>query len=127
MRAFAERDGRSLWTAKTPKSCPDGLVITAYALPGHLSVVPLVCNVTSPNRGMYNLLLGIDNRTGKVLWQQHTAAPRLMVREASTRWSSPIRTTHAAIQLLDANRQGATVRALTAADAWDAVAAEAAS
>ncbi|MFE9863251.1 hypothetical protein ACFYPZ_10895 [Streptomyces sp. NPDC005506] len=112
VRAFAERDGRSPWTAKTPKSCPDGLVITAYALPGHLSVVPLVCNVTSPNRGMYNLLLGIDNRTGKVLWQQHTAAPRLMVRGGEHTLVIPDPDHPPTIQLLDVNRQGA-LRALS--------------
>ncbi|MGD1221721.1 PQQ-binding-like beta-propeller repeat protein [Streptomyces krungchingensis] len=123
VRAFAERDGRSLWTAKTPRSCPDGLVITAYALPGHLSVVPLVCNVTSPDRGIYYHLLGIDNRTGKVLWQQHTAAPRLMVRGGEHTLVIPDPDHPPAIQLLDVNRQGATARALTAADAWDAVAA----
>lgn len=123
VRAFAERDGRSLWTAKTPKSCPDGLLITAYALPGHLSVVPLVCNVTNPDRGGYNLLLGIDNRTGKVLWQQHTAAPKLMVRGGEHTLVIPDVDHPPAVQLLDVNRQGVTARALTAADAWDAVAA----
>ncbi|MGW2080621.1 outer membrane protein assembly factor BamB family protein [Streptomyces sp. NPDC001939] len=123
VRAFAERDGRSLWTAKTPKSCPDGLLITAYALPGHLSVVPLVCNVTNPDRGTYNLLLGIDNRTGKVLWQRHTAAPKLMVRAGEHTLVIPDEDHPPAVQLLDVNRQGATARALTAADAWNAVAA----
>lgn len=122
VRAFAERDGRSLWTAKTPKSCPDGLLITAYAFPGHLSVVPLVCNVTNPDRGEYNLLLGIDNRTGKVLWQQHTAAPKLMVRGGEHTLVIPDADHPPAIQLLDVNRQGVTARALTAADAWDTVA-----
>lgn len=124
VRAFAERDGRSLWTAKTPTSCPDGLMITAYALPGHLSVVPLACNVTNPARDTYNLLLGIDNRTGEVLWQRRTAAPGLMVRGdehtlviPDSDQSPPV------IQLLDVNRRGATARALKAADAWDAVAA----
>jgi outer membrane protein assembly factor BamB len=122
VRAFAERDGRSLWTAKTPKSCPDGLLTTAYAFPGHLSVVPLVCNVTNPDRGVYNLLLGIDNRTGKVLWQQHTAAPRLMVRGGEHTLVIPDEDDPPAIQLLDVNRRGATARALAQADAWDAVA-----
>ncbi|MFE6893910.1 PQQ-binding-like beta-propeller repeat protein [Streptomyces sp. NPDC057694] len=123
VRAFAERDGRSLWTAKTPRSCPDVLVVTAYALPGHLSVVSLVCNVTNPDRGMYNLMLGIDNRTGKVLWQQHIAAPRLMERGGEHTLVIPDPDHPPAIQLLDVNRQGATARSLTAADAWDAVAA----
>ncbi|WP_327579105.1 MULTISPECIES: PQQ-binding-like beta-propeller repeat protein [unclassified Streptomyces] len=122
VRAFAERDGRSLWTAKTPKSCPDGLLITAYALPGHLSIVSLACNVTNPDRGTYNLLLGIDNRTGKVLWQ-HTAAPKLMIRGGEHTLVIPDEDHPPAVQLLDVNRQGATARALTAADAWDAVAA----
>ncbi|WP_329580906.1 outer membrane protein assembly factor BamB family protein [Streptomyces sp. NBC_01361] len=122
VRAFAERDGRSLWTAKTPKSCPGVLVITAYALPGHLSVVPLICNLTSPDRGVYNLLLGIDNRTGRVLWQQHTAAPGLMVRGGEHTLVIPDEDNPPAIQLLDVNRRGATARALAQADAWDAVA-----
>ncbi|WP_405475115.1 PQQ-binding-like beta-propeller repeat protein [Streptomyces sp. NBC_00009] len=123
VRAFAERDGRSLWTAKTPKSCPDGLVIRAYALPGHLSVVSLVCNVTSPNRDAYDLLLGIDNRTGKVLWQQHSADLGLMVRGGEHTLVIPHSDHLWGIQLLDVNRQGVAARALTAADAWDAVAA----
>ncbi|MEU1203292.1 PQQ-binding-like beta-propeller repeat protein [Streptomyces sp. NPDC005813] len=122
VRAFAERDGRSLWTAKTPKSCPDGLLVTAYALPGHLSIVPLVCNVTNPDRDGYYLLLGIDNRTGKVLWQQHIAAPKLIVRGGKHTLVIPDEDHPPAVQVLDVNRQGVTARALTAADAWDAVA-----
>ncbi|MEU1501774.1 PQQ-binding-like beta-propeller repeat protein [Streptomyces sp. NPDC005732] len=123
VRAFAERDGRSLWTAKTPRTCPDGLVITAYALPGHLSVVPLVCNVTSPDRDECNLLLGIDNRTGKVLWQRHTAALRMMAGGGEHTLVIPDPDHPPTIHLLDVNRQGATARTLPAADAWDDVAA----
>lgn len=124
VRAFAERDGRSLWTARTPKSCPDVLVITAvYALPGHLTLVPVACNVASVDRDEYNLLLGIDNRTGKVLWQQRTAAPRLMVKGGAHTLVIPDPDNPPAIQMLDVNRRGATARALTNADMWDAVAA----
>ncbi|WP_371794938.1 PQQ-binding-like beta-propeller repeat protein [Streptomyces sp. NBC_01718] len=123
VRAFDERDGRSLWTAKTPKSCAEVLVFTVYALPEHLSVVPVICNVISLDRDEYNLLLGIDNRTGKVLWQQHIAAPRLMVRGGEHTLVIPDPDNPPAIQLLDINRQGSTARTLTSADAWDAVAA----
>ncbi|MGW6902124.1 hypothetical protein ACWGF2_36900 [Streptomyces sp. NPDC054919] len=58
-----------------------------------------------------------------VLWQQHIAAPRLMVRGGEHTLVIPDPDNPPAIQLLDINRQGSTARTLTSADAWDAVAA----
>ncbi|WP_329579525.1 outer membrane protein assembly factor BamB family protein [Streptomyces sp. NBC_01361] len=124
VRAFAERDGRSLWTAKTPKSCPEVLVYTVYVLPDHLSVVPVFCNTSSLKRDEYNLLLGIDNRTGKILWQQRTADPKLTVRaDEHTLAAAPDpETDPETVQLLEVNRHGITPRAVISPDAWDTAA-----
>ncbi|WP_369249194.1 PQQ-binding-like beta-propeller repeat protein [Streptomyces sp. R41] len=122
VRAFDERDGRSLWTVKTPESCPEVLVFTVYALPDHLSVVPVICNASSLDRDEYNLLLGVDNRTGKVLWQQRTADPKLTVRGDGHTLVAPDPDRPPTIQLLDVNRQGISPRATFCPDAWDAVA-----
>ncbi|MGW1028739.1 outer membrane protein assembly factor BamB family protein [Streptomyces sp. NPDC002577] len=63
VRAFDERDGRSLWTVKTPKTCPGVLVYTVYDLPDRLSAIAVMCNVTTPDQEQYNLLIGVDNRS----------------------------------------------------------------
>ncbi|WP_345654875.1 outer membrane protein assembly factor BamB family protein [Streptomyces siamensis] len=123
VRAFGERDGRSLWTVKMPESCPEVLAYSVHALPDHLSVVHAMCDVASLERDAYNLLLGVDNRTGKVLWRQRTVDPK------QTAWGDghtlvapdPDRTQH--VPLLDMNRQGISRRAALPADGWDVVAA----
>lgn len=88
VRAFDERDGRSLWTAKTPKSCPEVGVYDAYALPDHVSAVPVLCNVASldTDAEQYYLLLGVDNRTGKALWQRRISHPRGRSGATHTLW-----------------------------------------
>ncbi|MFE6758316.1 PQQ-binding-like beta-propeller repeat protein [Streptomyces sp. NPDC057684] len=124
VRAFAERDGRSLWTAKTPKSCPEVLVYTVYLLADHLSVVPVICNTASLKRDGYNLLLGIDNRTGEILWQRRTADPELTDRaDEHTLAASPDPEADSmTVQLLDVNRHGIFPRAAFSPDTWDAIA-----
>ncbi|GAA5030507.1 hypothetical protein GCM10023335_70920 [Streptomyces siamensis] len=121
VRAFDERDGRSLWTLKVSESCPVVLVVSAHALPDHLSVVHVMCNVTSLDRDGYNLLLGVDNRTGEAVWRQRTVDPEQMAwGDGHTLVTSdPERP----VQLLDMNRQGTSRRAALPPDEWDVVAA----
>ncbi len=125
VRAFAERDGRALWTAKMPKSCPDVFVQTVYALPDHLSVIPVFCTGISRDSDGYYPLLGVDNRTGKILWQQHSVDETLMVKGDEHTLVVPV--TDAGntptVQLLDMSRHGTTVRARISTKVWDAVAA----
>lgn len=124
VRAFGIRDGRSLWTVKTPESCPEVVVYTVYALPEHLSVIPVICNTSSPDRDEYNLLLGVDNRTGRVLWQQHTPDLQKTVRgdERTLAVSDPDTDGLPFVELLDMNRQGAVAHAYIHTDEWDPVA-----
>ncbi|MEV0929841.1 PQQ-binding-like beta-propeller repeat protein [Streptomyces phaeochromogenes] len=127
VRAFDERDGRSLWTAKTPKSCPEVGVYDAYALPDHVSAVPVLCNVASLDMDaeQYYLLLGVDNRTGKALWQRRTSHPRGAVRGDAHTLAAPKPDTDdaLAVQLLDMSREGATPRADLDTTAWNPVGA----
>lgn len=127
VRAFDERDGRSLWTAKTPKSCPEVGVYDAYALPDHVSAVPVLCNVASldTDAEQYYLLLGVDNRTGKALWQRRISHPRAVVRGDAHTLAAPKPDTDdsLAVQLLDMSREGATPRADLDTTAWNPVGA----
>ncbi|MGW3939244.1 outer membrane protein assembly factor BamB family protein [Streptomyces phaeochromogenes] len=127
VRAFDERDGRSLWTAKTPKSCPEVGVYDAYALPDHVSAVPVLCNVASLDMDaeQYYLLLGVDNRTGKALWQRRTSHPRGAVRGDAHTLAAPKPDTDdaLAVQLLDMSREGATPRADLDTTEWNPVGA----
>ncbi|MET9890376.1 PQQ-binding-like beta-propeller repeat protein [Streptomyces sp. NPDC006465] len=123
VRAFDERDGRSLWTVKMPESCADVLVFSVHALPDHLSAVHVMCNVTSVDRDEYDVLLGVDDRTGKVLWRRRTVDPK------ETAWGDGHTVVAAdldrqrTVQLLDMNRQGISPRATLPLDGWDVVAA----
>ncbi|WP_369263504.1 PQQ-binding-like beta-propeller repeat protein [Streptomyces sp. R35] len=123
VRAFDEREGRSLWTVKMPESCPEVLVYSVHALPEHLSAVHVMCNVTSLDRDEYDLLLGVDNRTGKVLWRQRTVDPKLTVWGDGHTLVAPDPDHPQTIQLLDMNRQGISPRAALPLDGWDVVAA----
>ncbi|WP_433450469.1 PQQ-binding-like beta-propeller repeat protein [Streptomyces sp. CA-142005] len=125
VRAFDERDGRSLWTAKTPKFCPEAIVYVVYVLPDHLSVASVYC-MPDVRRDECHLRLGIDNRTGKVLWQQRTEDFKLTVRGDEHTLVAPDPDTPDTdrynIQLLDVNRQGISPRAALSFGEWDAVA-----
>lgn len=122
VRAFDERDGRSLWTVKMPESCPEALVHSVHALPDRLSVVHVMCNVSSLDRDEYELLLGVDNRTGKVLWRQRTVDPDLTVWGDGHTLAAPDPDHPQTIRLLDMNRQGISPRAALPLDEWDVVA-----
>ncbi|MER5402274.1 PQQ-binding-like beta-propeller repeat protein [Streptomyces sp. NPDC002599] len=123
VRAFDEREGRSLWTVKMPESCPDVLVFSVHALPEHLSAVHVICNVASRDRDEYELLLGVDNRTGKVLWRQPTVDPKLTAWGDGHTLVAPDPDRPQAIQLLDMDRQGISAHATLPQDEWDVVAA----
>jgi len=95
VRAFDERDGRSLWTVRTPKSCPAVGVHAVYVLPDHVSAVPLLCNLasldTDTGRPLHTLRLPAmtapddDVYFMKLDVQQVTdGAPSLSWRELST-------------------------------------------
>ncbi|MHC3475564.1 outer membrane protein assembly factor BamB family protein [Streptomyces sp. 7R007] len=82
VHAFDERGGRSLWTVKTPESCPEVFLRSVHTLPDHVSAVHVKCNASGRgDRDEYGLLLGVDNRTGEILWQQRTADPELTASE----------------------------------------------
>ncbi|WP_326784834.1 PQQ-binding-like beta-propeller repeat protein [Streptomyces sp. NBC_00151] len=123
VRAFDERDGRSLWTVKMPESCPEVLLFSVHALPHHLSAAHVICNATSLDRDEYSLLLGVDNRTGKVLWRQPTVDPKLTAWGDGHTLAAPDPDHPQTIQLLDINRQGISTRATLPLDEWDVVAA----
>ncbi|MCZ4512994.1 PQQ-binding-like beta-propeller repeat protein [Streptomyces sp. ActVer] len=128
VRAFDERDGRSLWTAKTPKSCSEVGVYAVYSLPDHVSAVPVLCNVASPDtdKEQYYLLLGVDNRTGKALWQRRISDPKWAVRGDAHTLAAPKPDTDdspPAVQLLDMSREGAIPRADLDTTAWNPVGA----
>ncbi|MET9900499.1 PQQ-binding-like beta-propeller repeat protein [Streptomyces sp. NPDC006446] len=122
VRAFDERDGRSLWTVKMSESCPEVLVFSEHALADHLSAVHLMCNVTSVDRDEYDLLLGVDDRTGKVLWRRRTADPKLTAWGDGHTLVAPDPDRQQTVQLLDMNRQGISPRATLPMDGWDVVA-----
>ncbi|MGW1069798.1 outer membrane protein assembly factor BamB family protein [Streptomyces aureus] len=112
VRAFAERDGRKLWTAKTPRWCPEVFLRSVHALPDHLSAVHVLCN----GSGRYGpddigLLLGIDNRTGKVLWRQRTVEPDLAVWGDGNQVVLQDPSHRQTVQVLEMNREGIAPRA----------------
>ncbi|MFF5004459.1 PQQ-binding-like beta-propeller repeat protein [Streptomyces phaeochromogenes] len=127
VRAFDERDGRSLWTVRAPKSCPAVDVHAVYVLPDHVSAVPLLCNVASldTDNEQYYLLLGVDNRTGKALWQRRISDPNWAVRGDAHTLAAPKPDTDdpPAVQLLDMSREGATPHADLDTTAWNPVGA----
>ncbi|MGP4043496.1 outer membrane protein assembly factor BamB family protein [Streptomyces sp. 2A115] len=110
--AVSERDGRSLWTAKTPRSCADVSVFDAYDFPDHLSTVLVGCNVMSLET-RYDLLLGVDNRTGDVLWQRRTEPADSPLRgdDHTLVVPDPAPGTPKTVHLLDVNRDGVSQRA----------------
>ncbi|WP_435226634.1 PQQ-binding-like beta-propeller repeat protein [Streptomyces sp. Tue6028] len=90
VRALDERDGRSLWTVKTPQSFPEVFLHSVHALPDRLSVVHVMCNASGrDDRDEYGLLLGVDSRTGKVLWRQRTVDPEQTAWGAHPRRCGP--------------------------------------
>ncbi|WP_369254778.1 PQQ-binding-like beta-propeller repeat protein [Streptomyces sp. R35] len=123
VRAFDERDGRSLWTVNTSESCPEVFLHSVHALPDHLSAVHVLCNASSDDdRDRYGLLLGVDNRTGKVLWRQRTVDPELTVWGDGHTLVAPDPDRPQTIQLLDMNRRGMCPGAALPLEEGDAVA-----
>ncbi|WP_369263492.1 PQQ-binding-like beta-propeller repeat protein [Streptomyces sp. R35] len=123
VRAFDERDGRNLWTAKTPESCPEVFLSSVHTLPDHLSAVHVLCNASGRYGPDENgLLLGVDNRTGKILWQQRTVDPDLTAWDDGHTLVAPDPDHRQTIQLLDMNRQRISPRAALPLNKWDVVA-----
>jgi outer membrane protein assembly factor BamB len=124
VRAFDERGGRSLWTVKTPESCPEVFLRSVHALPHNLSAVQVMCNASGRGgRHEYGLLLGVDNRTGKIQWQRRTVDPELTFWADGHTLVAPDPDRPRAIRLLDMNRQRISARASLPLDARDVVAA----
>ncbi|MFF3610513.1 PQQ-binding-like beta-propeller repeat protein [Streptomyces sp. NPDC002580] len=123
VRAFGERDGRSLWTMRTPASCPEVLLYSVHALPDHLSAVQVMCNVVTPDRGEYSLLLGVDDRTGEVLWRRRTVDPKQTAWGDEHTLLAPDRNDEGTVRSLDVNRRGAFPRHAFPRDELDIVAA----
>ncbi|MEV8433119.1 PQQ-binding-like beta-propeller repeat protein [Streptomyces chartreusis] len=122
VRAFDERDGRSLWTVRMPESCPEALVHSVHALPDRLSAVHVMCNVSSLDRDEYELLLGVDSRTGRVLWRQRIVDPDPTVWGDGHTLAAPAPDHPRTIRLFDMNRQGISPRATLPLDGRDVVA-----
>ncbi|MFH8388098.1 PQQ-binding-like beta-propeller repeat protein [Streptomyces sp. NPDC018036] len=123
VRAFDERDGRNLWTAKTPKWCHEVFLRSVHILSDHLSAIQVLCN----GSGRYGpddigLLMGVDNRTGKVLWQQRTVDPDLTSWGGEHTLIAPDPDHRQTTQLLDVNRHGISPRTDLPLDKWDVVA-----
>ncbi|MEU3792080.1 PQQ-binding-like beta-propeller repeat protein [Streptomyces fructofermentans] len=129
VRAYDERDGHSLWTMRAPASCKDLVVPAAYALPDHLTVLGVICDrhrfATRSKVEEYNLLIGVDNRSGEALWQQPIGDPKLITRAGERTLSVP--TLHDGAEedrLLDVDRGGTTPRAVSLPRSWDRVGSE---
>ncbi|MFJ9814704.1 PQQ-binding-like beta-propeller repeat protein [Streptomyces sp. NPDC101151] len=124
VRAFDERDGRTLWTVKTPESCPEVFLRSVHVLPDRLSAVHVLCNAASDDdRDVYGLLLGVDNRTGKILWQQRTVDPELAAWADGHTLAAPDPDRPQAVRLLDMNRRRISARAALSLGKRDVVAA----
>ncbi|WP_269253333.1 outer membrane protein assembly factor BamB family protein [Streptomyces sp. Qhu-G9] len=127
VRAFDERDGRSLWTVRTPRSCAEVSVHAVYALPDHVSAVPVRCNMssTATEKEEHYLLLGVDNRTGEALWQRRISDPgRAVLGDTHTLAAPPPDLDNSsAVQLLDLSREGAVPSAEIDTKAWNPVGA----
>ncbi|WP_280876144.1 PQQ-binding-like beta-propeller repeat protein [Streptomyces pseudovenezuelae] len=125
IRALAERTGRTLWTASRPAGCDETPIQTVYDFPDHLVTALVRCDVLGPEQriGGYDippsvtktsaLLLGIHDRTGKVLWRQQHAEPYDDLLRAGTHTLAavgPERRTPRPVRLLDVSREGAPER-----------------
>jgi outer membrane protein assembly factor BamB len=125
IRALAERTGRTLWTATRPAVCDETPVGRVYAFPDHLITASASCDVLVTERRVAGtdvtpsvtrssaLLLGIDDRTGKVLWRQQKGEQYDDLLRADTRTLAavgPERRTPRPVRLLDVSREGAPVR-----------------
>ncbi|MGW1211827.1 outer membrane protein assembly factor BamB family protein [Streptomyces sp. NPDC002499] len=126
IRALAERTGRTLWTVRRPAECDETPVQTVYDFPDHLVTALADCDVLGPKRGNASLeiapavadssalLLGIDDRTGQVLWrEQHTELYDDLLRTDTHTLAAvgPERRTPRPVHLLDVSRTGAPERA----------------
>ncbi|MGW3288380.1 outer membrane protein assembly factor BamB family protein [Streptomyces sp. NPDC001002] len=124
--ALAERTGRILWTARRPAECDETRVETVYDFPDHLVTASASCDVLGPKERIAgydiapsvakstDLLLGIDDRTGKILWRQQHAEPYDDLLRADTHTLAavgPERRTPRPVRLLDVSREGAPVLA----------------
>ena len=125
IRALAERTGRTLWTVRRPAECDETPVETVYDFPDHLVTASASCDVLGPKRGNAGydiapsvakssaLLLGIDDRTGKVLWRERHAEQYDDLLRADTHTLAavgPERRTPRPVHLLDVSREGAPER-----------------
>ncbi|MFJ6085439.1 PQQ-binding-like beta-propeller repeat protein [Streptomyces sp. NPDC092369] len=125
IRALAERTGRTLWTASRPAECDETPIETVYDFPDHLVTASASCDVLGPKHGNASaaiapsvtessaLLLGIDDRTGEVLWRQQQGEPYDDLLRADTHTLAavgPERRTPRPVRLLHVSRQGAPVR-----------------
>lgn len=139
VRAFAERDGRTLWTVRphlSGGSCDETPVKAVYEFPDRLSAVLVSCDTLTTKKQRidpddfspeievdvdksFGILLGIDNRSGDALWQQRSSADDLLKGDENTLVAlDPYQPTQR-IDLLDVNRSGASRRAeLSVKENW---------
>ncbi len=109
--ALSERTGRILWRTKAaPRPCTKAELQAAYAFPDRLTAVLLHCNWVSGNQ--YNVLLGLDDRTGRVLWRQRSVYNDSPLRgdQHTLLAPDPDPLTPQTVRLLEVSRAGATVR-----------------
>lgn len=140
--AFAERDGRTLWTARPHGSRGDGTcdetpVGAVHAFADHLSTVMVSCDTLTTRKQRIDpeeespeievdadqssgILLGVDNRTGDVLWQRRSGADEEFGKgDDNTLVALDPYASTPRIDLLGVDRAGASRRAgITVKEEW---------
>ncbi|MFM9587929.1 PQQ-binding-like beta-propeller repeat protein [Streptomyces scabiei] len=132
--ALAERDGRTLWTVRPRGSHGDGTcdetpVRAVHAFPDHLSTVMVRCDTLTTRKQRIDphevspetevdadksrgILLGVDNRTGDVLWQRRSGAEEEVGKgDENTLVALDPYASVPRVDLLDVDRAGASRRA----------------
>lgn len=138
LRALSERDGRTLWTVKPRRSCDETPVRSAYAFPDRLTVIRVSCDTLSaPKKDVgpvsttpdveksSELLLGVDDRTGALLWERPSRADDLAGGDEDTLVAlGPDRLTPR-VDLLDVSRAGVSERGeVRVRETWATVAGD---
>jgi outer membrane protein assembly factor BamB len=140
--AFAERDGRTLWTVRPHGSRGDGTcdetpVKAVHAFPDHLRTVMVSCDTLTTRKQRIDpngvspetevdvdrsrgILLGVDDRTGDVLWQRRSGADEEFSKgDDNTLVALDPYESTPRIDLLDVDRAGASRRAgITVKEEW---------
>ncbi len=138
LRALSELDGRTLWTVKPRRSCDETPILSAYAFPDHLTVIRVSCDTlsapkkdagqpsTTPDvEKSAELLLGVDDRTGALLWERPSLADDLVVGDEATLVALDPDRLIPRVDLLDVSRAGVFERGeIRVRETWATVAGD---